>query len=382
MKKIIALAMALALLFTAALAEDLSSLSDTELMEFYRRVGEEGEHRGLREKQEILDCVNRFFSCWFAGNTEGMLNVCSSEWMSSAEDPGEELLGILGNRKPLNLTLGEVSGEYGDDFRIVSCRVIMDNNDGRGPGEAAFRIEVTREEDEKWYMDPTCVKASVKDQDLAALSDEELEELAEGIREEMGKRSLTADEDISAPLVRFFGYWSASDMDSMLELCGTEWKKAAADPRTELFRILANRIPRDMEIKNMDGDPADTSRVLTIHTTIDRQNGKEPQLYLFQVTMVRERDGKWYVDPRGLNPTLAVEDELPVPEVTPVPDAGLADTVLYYVPEGGEKYHVDPNCPTVNDKFTPMQGTFLYSQLNDEPYSGLRPCPVCGAPER
>ena len=168
MKKIIALAMALALLFTAALAEDLSSLSDTELMEFYRRVGEEGEHRGLREKQEILDCVNRFFSCWFAGNTEGMLNVCSSEWMSSAEDPGEELLGILGNRKPLNLTLGEVSGEYGDDFRIVSCRVIMDNNDGRGPGEAAFRIEVTREEDEKWYMDPTCVKASVKDQDLAA----------------------------------------------------------------------------------------------------------------------------------------------------------------------------------------------------------------------
>ena len=145
MKKIIALAMALALLFTAALAEDLSSLSDTELMEFYRRVGEEEEHRGLREKQEILDCVNRFFSCWFAGDTEGMLNVCSSEWMSSAEDPGEELLGILGNRKPLNLTLGEVSGEYGDDFRIVSCRVIMDNNDGRGPGEAEFRIEVGKD---------------------------------------------------------------------------------------------------------------------------------------------------------------------------------------------------------------------------------------------
>ena len=56
--------------------------------------------------------------------------------------------------------------------------------------------------------------------------------------------------------------------------------------------------------------------------------------------------------------------------------------MLYYVPEGGEKYHLDPECKTVHEKYTPMQGCFLYSQVGDPEYASLNPCPVCGAPQR
>ena len=58
------------------------------------------------------------------------------------------------------------------------------------------------------------------------------------------------------------------------------------------------------------------------------------------------------------------------------------DTKLYYNPEGGEKYHLNPNCDAVNRKFRPMQAEFTYAELNNPEYSHLDACIICGAPER
>ena len=69
--------------------------------------------------------------------------------------------------------------------------------------------------------------------------------------------------------------------------------------------------------------------------------------------------------------------------------AALADTasaaedpVLYYYPAGGEYYHLDQNCKLVNPKYLPLSDSFLYSELNDDPYRALKPCEVCVAPLR
>ena len=58
------------------------------------------------------------------------------------------------------------------------------------------------------------------------------------------------------------------------------------------------------------------------------------------------------------------------------------NTVLYYFPEGGQYYHADPNCKAVNEKYLPLEGTFTYAELDDEPYRELQPCGICGAPSR
>lgn len=63
-------------------------------------------------------------------------------------------------------------------------------------------------------------------------------------------------------------------------------------------------------------------------------------------------------------------------------EADTADIVLYYQPTGGEYYHLNQNCPLVNPAFLPLQGNFLYSELNDEPYRELKRCEICGAPFR
>ena len=58
------------------------------------------------------------------------------------------------------------------------------------------------------------------------------------------------------------------------------------------------------------------------------------------------------------------------------------ETVLYYSPEGGQYYHRDRNCRLVNEKYLPLRGAFLYSELENEAYKDLQPCAVCGAPAR
>ena len=58
------------------------------------------------------------------------------------------------------------------------------------------------------------------------------------------------------------------------------------------------------------------------------------------------------------------------------------DTKLYYNPDGGMFYHLDPCCPTVSPAYSPLQGWFLFSQVEDTAYRTLLPCKKCKAPKR
>ena len=122
---------------------------------------------------------------------------------------------------------------------------------------------------------------------------------------------------------------------------------------------------------------------------IDKNNGKDPVRYRFMILMVKE-SGQWYVDPNSLATNdVATETPSPAPgketvvqslaprmTVTPIPDPS---TKLYYNANGGKYYHLDPNCSAVNPKFLPM-ASFLYSELDNAPFSSLQPCLKCGAP--
>ena len=101
--------------------------------------------------------------------------------------------------------------------------------------------------------------------------------------------------------------------------------------------------------------------------------------------MTREGDGTWYVNPDSLeNPEYTAGGAYadPAPESAEETPETTGNTVLYFCPEGGEYYHADQNCKTVHEKYLPMKGTFIYAELENEPYKDLHPCNVCGAPLR
>lgn len=191
-----------------------------------------------------------------------------------------------------------------------------------------------------------------------------------------------ADTSATDRLMRFFYYWSANKQDDMLSLCSPSWQSNVESPKVELFKLMANRIPMDYEVNNITGTDDDTTRNVTVTSTIDRNNGKPASRYRLTIIMVKE-SGEWYVDPNSLKTYEAAETTPPSATVTPTSAPAISPgTVLYYNPEGGTKYHLDQNCKSTHAKYLPMKGHFTYSEVNDTKYASLQPCNVCAAPLR
>ena len=192
------------------------------------------------------------------------------------------------------------------------------------------------------------------------------------------------DNSAAERLESFFRYWSANRQDEMLTLCSPSWQGKQDNPKTALFGLLANRTPLDYTLEKISGTSEDTSRTVTLTSTMDRNNGKDPVKYRLNVLMVRESD-TWFVDPQSLKTYEEAETPDPALAATPTPSPEPAvngNTMLYYNPDGGTKYHLDQNCKSTHAKYLPMKGHFTYSEINKAEYSKLTPCNVCAAPLR
>lgn len=194
-----------------------------------------------------------------------------------------------------------------------------------------------------------------------------------------------AKEDNSATerLELFFNYWAGNKEDDMLTLCSPAWRSNQDNPSSALFGLKANRTPLDYYVEKISGTSDDTSRTVTVVSTMDRNNGKDPVKYRLSVLMVKEGD-EWYVDPQSLKTYESAET--PDPEsvtATPTKEPEYSpSTVLYYNPDGGSQYHLDQNCKSTHARYLPFKGHFTYAEINNDAYKNLQPCNVCGAPLR
>ena len=234
-------------------------------------------------------------------------------------------------------------------------------------------------------------------EDLSAMTDEELKALILDAFEELQSRGLNydpetavsvfADEAFADRVSEFYSYWHTNDLDHMLDLCDPAWKEQQENPKTALFSLLRNRTPLSISIESFQEEAKGTRSAVVI-VQIDRHNGKDPEDYRHTVVLKKAEDGQWYLDPLCLQTFEPAEDvtwEIPTQEPAEYDwssDQTLLYTLMYYVPEGGEYYHLDENCRRVAEKYLPMRGVFTYQDLNYDEYKDLKPCEVCGAPPR
>lgn len=196
-------------------------------------------------------------------------------------------------------------------------------------------------------------------------------------------------------LETFMTLWEANNVSEMVSLVQPSWCSAQENPSTALFMVLSNRTPEDFTIEEVGGTEQDSSRTITMTATINKNTGKAASVYRFMIMMVKEGD-EWYVNPNSLATNDKEADtasdenvvnnrnasgsttEAPRTTVTPAPPAS---TTLYYNPNGGSYYHLDAYCPSVNEEYLPLTGTFPYSELGTyKNQYGLLPCLKCDAP--
>ena len=171
----------------------------------------------------------------------------------------------------------------------------------------------------------TCVSLA---EDLSSLSDEELTELymritekTDGpteeykhVTEEINSRYITfwqeypqgiipaGDIDKSAleRVTLFFRAWFQNRHEDMLSLCTSDWKEKTEDPGLALLSILAERTPVNIQIIAIFGKPDDTERTVAVISIMDISNGLACPEHLFRITIKKETDGLWYIDPESL----------------------------------------------------------------------------------
>ena len=173
MKKILILILAVMLLIPAALAEDLSSLSDEELLNLQKQVEEELIRRNLypladdvpvdSENIALFERLDSFLSFWAASDYPNMLDYCVSDWKNQTEAPQTELLRILSNRTPLHFENVVLSGSPKDTERTASIILTIDKHNGHAPQVYFFDIIMKQEEDGLWYVDPRSLQSHEED---------------------------------------------------------------------------------------------------------------------------------------------------------------------------------------------------------------------------
>ncbi len=197
--------------------------------------------------------------------------------------------------------------------------------------------------------------------------------------------------DAEIALESFMEKWRQGIIADMVELTPPTWRNPdQGEPASQqLFWKFGQRPLNDWrQMSAPTGTDASTARTITIEADVNY--GGTNRTYQYDAVILCE-EGKWYVDPNSLSSGILVTPATPTPdpnmtptpspEPTPTPKPG-PKTKIYYNKDGGKKYHIDQNCPSVSEKFLPLSGSFSYKDINKSPYTRLEPCERCEAPSR
>lgn len=204
----------------------------------------------------------------------------------------------------------------------------------------------------------------------------------------------TNKSDAEISLENFMEKWRKGIIADMVSYTPPSWRNAQADSaQQQLFWKFAQRPLVDWrQMSAPTGTMASTARTITVEADVNY--GGETRTYQYDAIALCEIEGnteKWFIDPDSLSSGILVIPATPTPDpnMTPTPSPAptptptpSAKTKLYYNKDGGKKYHADPNCSSVAQKYQPLSGSFTYKDLNKSPYTRLEPCAVCSAPHR
>ena len=232
------------------------------------------------EDVRIEELMNAFYQFWSNNDYNSMLELSDPEWKANCENPRNMLFNLVGNRTALEMTIEQIAEDGNGSDGTVTAEILMDRNDGKEPVRYRSSIHVIKRADGNWYVDPKSLKSY---------------EVTENTRTEAMDEAIIRD-----LLAVFFGGWKSSDYDLMLEACSPEWTKEQENAKQSLLILLANRTALEMTIEQIAEEEAGPDRCVEVKVLMDRNNGRDPLLYMLSVLVTKDPDGNWYVDPESL----------------------------------------------------------------------------------
>ena len=145
--------------------------------------------------------------------------------------------------------------------------------------------------------------------------------------EETTETAVRDEPYVNVRLVKFFRLWREQDWQGMLDMCTSGWKAQTEDPLKDLQSIAHIRTP---EIVSMEPLPAVEPEYL-MDCTVRSGENRDDWWYRLKITMEKEADGLWYVNPESLRKTEPLSEK----EIAARRSRKTGGTVWYYPTSSG-----------------------------------------------
>ncbi len=286
-----------------------------------------------------------FFSRWRDHKWADLLEMCSQEWRDRQPDPAAALADLTGFMTPDTLEFDAITGiKETEDAGYIMYVTVSDIE--KPETQYMISLNVKKENGGLWYINPDSLK------DYTVLAPRHLPETAE---EEIPEE--TAEARIipyaNTRLLKCIQLWRAENWQGLLDLCVPAWKEQAADP----LDTLKNLFPFDMP-EIVDSTPLKSNETEYTTDCILRSRSNRGTWYHAAVSMQKEADGLWYLNPESLRDCKAMTAE----EILKFRIARADSRRDYYFPsaDAGTVTSSDPmsfiksNHPSLADSLVPL----------------------------
>ena len=216
----------------------------------------------------VVSCPNEgedFYRCPYTPESQEELDDLRIEYSYGISDlsPEEAVLQVMMGKpaEEHNLPAPELTLQCGETYSII----LVNSQDG-------YKLKRTANEWNDW-------------EDAAASHESDPE----------NQKTVLLDR-----LTEFLLHWSRDEYDDMLDMCTAEWKSGTEDPEGALLAILDGRRPMTCTPEAVSGKDGDEIRTVTIRMDIRKTDKAKEHDYLFHITLQREEDGLWRIDPGSL----------------------------------------------------------------------------------
>ena len=206
-----------------------------------------------------------------------------------------------------------------------------------------------------------------------------------------------------AVMTSYLQGWKDANWDSMAQCATPTWRSAQANPARQLFWNHGLWTLESWTMTAQNAGLNSDSITFSILTDLSKKNSTTDRMTKrFEGIVIKDEDGTWYVDPDSMrtgievkesasdlgasNAAVLAEDSALAPQLTVSNSDNMQQSqpnvTLWYNSKGGSFYHLEEKCASINSQYYSSMKSFSYSELNDSPYSKLKPCKTCGAPDR